>query len=124
MASEHYKGKTVEELQGNVLPPLGLLSGQELIVARRTLHPDDRVLFYSDGVVERRLADDRLGIEGLRTHLLAAAEPSAASLLTHVMHHVAGLHETPLEDDATVMVLGVLDDRTHEPPNHPPSGAD
>jgi serine phosphatase RsbU (regulator of sigma subunit) len=113
-----------EELQGTVFPPLGLLSGQELIAARKTLQPDDRVLFYSDGVVERRRADDRLGIEGLRIHLLATSEPSAASLLTHVLHHVAGLHETPLEDDATVMVLGVLDDRTHEPPNHPPSGAD
>jgi hypothetical protein len=32
------------------------------------------------------------------------------------------VHETPLEDDATVMVLGVLDDRTHEPPASPPSG--
>jgi serine phosphatase RsbU (regulator of sigma subunit) len=111
---------TLEELQGPVLPPLGLLSGQELVAARAMLRPGDRVVFYSDGVVERRHVDDRLGIDGLRRHLISVAEPSAASLLTHVLSHVAGLDETPLEDDATVMVLGVLDDRTHEPPNHPP----
>jgi hypothetical protein len=30
------------------------------------------------------------------------------------------LHETPLDDDATVMVLAVLGDRTHEPSASPP----
>ena len=48
------------------------------------------------------------------------AGPSAASLLTHIVSHVAGLHETPLDDDATVLVLGVLDDRMREPPSRPP----
>ena len=32
---------------------------------------------------------------------------------------MSGLHETPLEDDATVVILGVLDDQTHEPPAAP-----
>jgi serine phosphatase RsbU (regulator of sigma subunit) len=114
----------LEELRGPVLPPLGLLSGQELVAGSMSLLPGDRVVFYSDGVIERRHADDRLGFDGLCRHLTAVAEPSAASLLTHVLSHVAGLHETPLGDDATVMVLGVLDDRTHEPPNRPPSAAD
>jgi len=115
---------TLEELQGVVLPPLGLLSGQPLATASAALRPGDRVVFYSDGVIERRDVDDRLGIEGLRRTLLAGVEHSAASLLTHLLNHVAGLHETPLEDDATVMVLGVLDDPLHEPPNHPPSDPD
>ena len=90
--------------------------------ARTALRPGDRVVFYSDGVIERRCAEDRLGAHGLQRHLTTVGDPSAASLLTHVLKHVAGLHETPLEDDATVMVLGVLDDRTHEPPASPPSG--
>jgi serine phosphatase RsbU (regulator of sigma subunit) len=113
---------SLDELAGPVLPPLGLLDGQALVAARTTLFPGERIVFYSDGVIERRHADDRLGIEGLRVHLVEVAEPSAASLLTHVLSHVAGLHETPLEDDATVMVLGILDDRTHEPPAEPPGG--
>jgi serine phosphatase RsbU (regulator of sigma subunit) len=113
---------TLDELRGPVLPPLGLLTGRTFVPATTTLLPGERIVFYSDGVVERRHADSRLGIEGLCRHLVEVAEPSAASLLTHVLSHVAGLHETPLEDDATVMVLGVLDDRTHEPPSRPPGG--
>lgn len=113
---------SLDELHGTVLPPLGLLDGQHLVPARTALRPGDRVVFYSDGVIERRCAEDRLGTQGLHRLLTAVAEPSAASLLTHVLKHVAGLHETPLDDDATVMVLGVLDDRTHEPPASPPSG--
>jgi serine phosphatase RsbU (regulator of sigma subunit) len=111
----------LEELAGPVLPPLGLLEGQALVSARVTLRPGDRIVFYSDGVIERRCADDRLGIAGLQQHLSLITEPSAASLLTHVLKHVAGLHETPLDDDATVMILGVLDDEAHEPPAAPPS---
>jgi len=112
----------LEELHGPVLPPLGLLDGQQLAPARIVLRAGDRVVFYSDGVIERRYAKDRLGLAGLQRHLVATPGPSAASLLTHVLQHVAGLHETPLEDDATVMVLGVLGDHAHEPPAHPPDG--
>jgi serine phosphatase RsbU (regulator of sigma subunit) len=111
---------TLEELHGTVLPPLGLLDQQQLTPTRVELRLGDRVVFYSDGVVERRCATGRLGAAGLHRHLATIAEPSAASLLTHVLTHVAGLHETPLEDDATVMVLGVLADRTHEPPTSSP----
>lgn len=110
----------IDDLSGPVLPPLGLLAGQEYALARTALLPGDRVVFYSDGVVERRAGAGRLGLAGLRHHLTTAGEPSAASLLTHILSHVTGLHETPLEDDATVMVLGVLDDQTHEPPASPP----
>ena len=113
---------TLEELRAAVLPPLGLLSGQDLVPARIALRTGDRVVLYSDGVIERRCAGDRLGADGLYRHLVTNAEPSAASLLTHVLKYVAGLHETPLEDDATVMVLGVLGDQTHEPPTTPPDG--
>ncbi len=106
----------VEELCGPVLPPLGLLTREHLVSARIRLAPGDRVVFYSDGVIERRLAEERLGVAGLYAHLALISDPSAASLLTHVLSHVAGLHETPLEDDATVMVLRILTDQAREPP--------
>jgi serine phosphatase RsbU (regulator of sigma subunit) len=109
----------LDDLSGTVLPPLGLLSGQPFALMRVTLRPGDRVVFYSDGVIERRSGDDRLGIDGLHAHIRSASEPSAASLLTHILSHVSGLHETPLEDDATVVILGVLEDQTHEPPAAP-----
>ena len=42
-------------LSGTVLPPLGLLSGQHVRRhARHRSEPGDRVVFYSDGVIERR----------------------------------------------------------------------
>jgi serine phosphatase RsbU (regulator of sigma subunit) len=110
------RDNNLEELRGPVLPPLGLLTCQNLVSARIALVPGDRVVFYSDGVIERRHADERLGVAGLYAHLALISDPSAASLLTHVLSHVAGLHETPLEDDATVMVLGILTDPTGEPP--------
>jgi serine phosphatase RsbU (regulator of sigma subunit) len=113
---------TLEELCGTVLPPLGLLSDQDLVPERITLRIGDRVVLYSDGVIERRCARGRLGADGLYRHLATTAGPSAASLLTHVLKHVAGLHETALEDDAAVVVLGVLGDQTHEPPTTPPDG--
>jgi serine phosphatase RsbU (regulator of sigma subunit) len=117
---------SLDELHGTVLPPLGLLEGRQVLpdAARMGLRTGDRVIFYSDGVVERRCGEDRLGIDGLHSHVTATTEPSSASLLTHVLQHVAGLHESPLDDDATVMVLGILEDRTHEPPaSHPPEPA-
>ncbi len=113
----------LDGLRGTVLPPLGLLSGQPLALARVSLRPGDRVVFYSDGVFERRSGTDRLGIDGLHDHIRAVSAPSAASLLTHILSYVTGLHETPLEDDATVVILGVLEDQTHEPPAEPPAEA-
>jgi hypothetical protein len=115
------RDNNLEELRGPVLPPLGLLTGQHLVPARITLAPGNRIVFYSDGVIERRHADERLGVAGLYAHLALISDPSAASLLTHVLSHIAGLHETPLEDDATVMVLGILTDPTREPPPASPS---
>ena len=66
-------------------------------------------------MIERRCAEGRLGAAGSYRHLAAITGPSAASLLTHVLSYVARLHETPLDDDATVLVLAVLGDRAHEP---------
>ena len=47
-------GGELDDLSGTRLPPLGLLAGQPLAVARLALRPGDRVVFYSDGVIERR----------------------------------------------------------------------
>ena len=113
----------LDELHGTVFPPLGLLGDQQPVPTRTALSVGDRVVFYSDGVIERRCAEGRLGAEALYRHIAATTGQSAASLLTHVLNHVARLHETPLDDDATVLVLAVLGDRTHEPSASPPREA-
>ena len=112
---------SAEELDGVVSPPLGVPGGATRRVSRHPLEPGDRVVFYSDGVIERRYLAGRLGIDGFHDHLTTVPGPSAASLLTHIVSHIAGLHEEPLDDDATVLVLGVLDDRSHEPDTSPPT---
>ncbi len=108
------------ELQSVVFPPLGIGDPSQLSVTHTELAPDDRVVFFSDGVVERRDLMGRLGVPRFLEHVGRVAEPSAASLLTHIVSHVSGLHETPLDDDATVLVLRALDDRVHEPSAHAP----
>ncbi len=109
-----------EQLHAFAFPPLGIGDCSGLQSVSTELAPGDRVVFYSDGVVERRNLTGRLGSDGLFEHVARCAEPSAASLLTHIVCHVTHLHETPLDDDATVLVLGVLDDPVHEPSAHPP----
>ena len=69
---------SLEELHGPVVPPLGLLADQKLVPARAELHVGDRVVFYSDGVVERRCAGGRLGAAALHRRLRAAPGQSAA----------------------------------------------
>jgi serine phosphatase RsbU (regulator of sigma subunit) len=111
----------VDELAAAVFPPLGVLDGVRLATTRSLLVPGDRVVLYSDGVVERRSLTGRLGRSGFFEHIAAIDQPSAASLLTHIISHVSAAHETPLDDDATVLVLGILDDRAREPAPHPPA---
>ena len=114
-------GGQIDDLGGTGAPPLGLLAGQPFALARISLRPGDRVVVL---LRRRDRAQGRSGngsaSTGLHDHMTDRREPSAASLLTHILSHVTGLHETPLEDDATVVVLGVLDDQTHEPPASPP----
>jgi serine phosphatase RsbU (regulator of sigma subunit) len=113
-------GRSPRELETFVFPPLGIGDSSRLTTTSTTLAPGDRVVFFSDGVVERRHLAGRLGVAGFLDHVGVVPDPSAASLLTHIVSHVSGLHETPLDDDATVLVLGVLDDRVHEPWAHAP----
>src|SRR6476659_319856 len=108
------------ELDGVVSPPLGVPGGTMPRISRHPLKPGDRVVFYSDGVIERRYLGGRLGIAAFHEHLTKVPGPSAASLLTNIVSQIAGLHEAPRDDDATVLALGVLDARSHEPDTTPP----
>ncbi len=112
------------EIEAFAFPPLGIGDPSRLASARTELQVGDRLVFFSDGVVERRTLTGRLGVAGFLEHVGQVADPSAASLLTHIVSHVSGLHETPLDDDATVLVLRVLDDPAHEPSTDAPELTD
>ncbi|NUO57918.1 MAG: serine/threonine-protein phosphatase [Hamadaea sp.] len=87
-------------------PPLGIPDQVE--PAEHQLFPGDRLLLYTDGIVESRAADGTLfGVErlvGTAQELIAAGQtsPEIARLLTRaVMEH----HHGPPADDATVLLV-------------------
>jgi serine phosphatase RsbU (regulator of sigma subunit) len=75
--------KVVDTLACHPAPPLGLGFGQPEI-ATAALEPDDRVLFYTDGVVEgRNLAGEPFGEERLADLLVRqtlAGQPAAETM--------------------------------------------
>ena len=91
---------------GRSAPPLGILdTAPPPVLNEATLEPGDRVVLYSDGVIERRDPGGRLGFEGLELAARLTDHPSAASLATTIIRTVAGASDEPVRDDATLLVL-------------------
>jgi serine phosphatase RsbU (regulator of sigma subunit) len=117
-------GRVVKTLDSVIAPPLGLglLSGDPDIGTER-LEPGDRLLLYTDGVVEARdPAGSFFGLDrlvGFVTKEAAAGRPVAETLrrLNHeILHHQDGT----LQDDATTVMIEWL---TDEPARGLPSTA-
>ncbi|MEV6259967.1 PP2C family protein-serine/threonine phosphatase [Streptomyces sp. NPDC051784] len=92
-------------------PPMGtpgLLGG-----ARRTMHeialePGDRVILYTDGVTEARLASgSQLGLAGFTASIIraTAAGELAAEALRQLIHAILEHQNGRLRDDATILML-------------------
>jgi hypothetical protein len=87
-------------------PPLGILEAAPAACPTEvTLDRGDRVVLYSDGVIERRDPGGRLGFEGLELAARRTTHPSAASLATSLLRTVADASSEPVRDDATLLVL-------------------
>jgi sigma-B regulation protein RsbU (phosphoserine phosphatase) len=100
-------GRPVRELSSGRRMPLGL-DDAVADIAEETLDPEDRLLFYTDGVTEARSRDgDRFGparlVELVRRHEAAGLPaPETLRRLSHaVLEHQAG----PPADDATMMLV-------------------
>jgi serine phosphatase RsbU (regulator of sigma subunit) len=90
--------------------PLGLgdLDVGELTIRSHLLQPDDRLLFYTDGLTEARAPDGSLfGVERLvetverargDTHVLAEA-------VRRLMHTLGAFRDDVWRDDATLMMV-------------------
>lgn len=100
-------GRAVRELTGGHRLPFGLDDG-EIEVAEEMLEPGDRLLLYTDGVVE---ASDRrgemFGVERLAdlTEQAAQAKLPAPETLRGLAHRVAAFRAGPPRDDATLMLV-------------------
>lgn len=85
--------------------PIGVMPDSEYQLATAKLHPGDRLILYSDGVVEQRdTTGKEFGIERLRDALADASDP--ASDVRLVMAALSGLApQGRFDDDATIASL-------------------
>jgi serine phosphatase RsbU (regulator of sigma subunit) len=74
--------------------------------ARARIAPDELVILVSDGVLERAAPSaEAFGEDGLRGALEAMPTPSATAAVSAVLQAVRLVHDGPLRDDASVLVL-------------------
>lgn len=103
------RSKVVGAIECAPCYPLGL-GIDEPVVGECQLEPGDRLVFYSDGVVEARPARDRLdqfGLDRLRERLERHIGMGlvAAEVLRRTVHDVVEHRAEALEDDATIVLL-------------------
>lgn len=98
---------TIGEMAGGGLP-LGLTRGVEYDENEVVLTPEERVLFYSDGLVEAHNPQrEMLGFDGLQTTLAAAPQRDGAALIEFLLGRLATFTGVnwEQEDDLVLLVL-------------------
>jgi serine phosphatase RsbU (regulator of sigma subunit) len=100
---------TTEELRGPVSLPFGVAEPgtRHFERVQRDLSSGDCVVFYSDGITERRTPSGRFGIEGLIGAVGTAADASAVAVADAIEQAVMNASEEDISDDATQLVLRV-----------------
>ncbi|WP_255411255.1 SpoIIE family protein phosphatase [Blastococcus sp. TF02-9] len=96
----HAHDGTAEYVMGGRGPALGVLDRPTYAEARLTLAGDDRLLLFSDGLVERGRGGLQRGLDALR-EAVAAGPAGAEPLLDAVLASLA----PPDADDVTVLAL-------------------
>jgi len=102
------RGETADEV-GECGMALGLLPGGQYVETELSLAPGDRLVMYSDGLVEATAPDGTLfNVERLRGALTDHAALSAddwADKLLDLLSHWIGKTNLALDDDLTLVVL-------------------
>lgn len=102
------EGKVVKTLDHPPRLPLGLGDGSAPPLWEEHLQRGDRLLLYTDGVVEARVGDGELfGVERLSDFVIrhVASGVAAPEVLRRLMHAILAHQENELDDDATVMLV-------------------
>ena len=71
------------------------------------LEPGDRVVLFSDGVVERARGNAQLGIDGVIEAALRSERATAAETVRTIHAAVLDASDQALDDDATVVCLSL-----------------
>ncbi|MEU2060756.1 PP2C family protein-serine/threonine phosphatase [Streptomyces sp. NPDC013455] len=101
----------VDALAREADPPMGLrslLSSRDRRVHETRLQPGDRVLLYTDGVIEARMADGRLlGLERFADYVIRASATGeiAPETLRRLIHSLLDSRDSRLRDDATILMV-------------------
>ncbi|MGX1274120.1 PP2C family protein-serine/threonine phosphatase [Streptomyces phaeoluteigriseus] len=101
----------VDALERDPDPPMGLpslLAGRSRQIHECALQPGDRVLLYTDGVIEARTPDGGLfGLERFADYVIraTAAGELASEILRRLIHSVLSPQTGRLRDDATILLL-------------------
>jgi serine phosphatase RsbU (regulator of sigma subunit) len=104
-------GKLIKTLSIDSRPPLGLgylLDGESPTIGHEQLEPGDRILLFTDGVVEARSPDgDFFGVERLADlairHL--AGGLSAPETIRRIVRELLEHQQNQLADDASMLLL-------------------
>lgn len=98
-------GNKIELISGAGLP-IGIVPGVEPRLITRTVHPGQYLIMVSDGVIDGRGRD-----EGWLTQQLAKMGNVSASVMARQILNRAQRMGSPLQDDATVLVVRVRESK-------------
>ncbi|HEX2503159.1 MAG TPA: PP2C family protein-serine/threonine phosphatase [Miltoncostaeaceae bacterium] len=105
---------TLETLTAGVVRPLGIEEDlTRMRAAEDRLSPGDRLLLYSDGLVEQpdRRTAEPVGLETVHKIVRGSAEGSAAQLVRRLQDVVIDASSGRLRDDVSLLALAVDDER-------------
>ena len=99
--------KSSEGLNDGGNLPLGLLPDIDYPPGETTLHPGDRVVLYTDGIIEAANAEAELfGVRRLDLLLREACSQSPWAIIEHITKAVSGFtRHAPADDDRTLVVI-------------------
>ncbi|MBA2337681.1 MAG: SpoIIE family protein phosphatase [Acidimicrobiia bacterium] len=106
-------GTEVLVLGGATTVPLGVGSGQPADVVV-PLSVGDRLVFYSDGLIERRGENMEVGLGHLAGLIGAMGELTPQEMASEILAALVG--DEPVGDDVSLLVIRVAEQRSSSPP--------
>lgn len=100
-----------ELLDQRCAPPLGVVPGVSIPVHTRPIGPDDRLVLFTDGIVERRDEGIDAGLDRLGVMATTLADLDPPEFVDALVEAIAP-HENQV-DDIAIVVVGLAPDSTN-----------